>query len=253
MQSHRLPRDAKHLALAVWTNHKIARVITLCAVIGAASLAEAQAPPASPFSREAAAAQGASATARRPAERFAFVIYHAQRLKLLRDPAVQQLLGLTPTQLQEINAMGNALDGAIAGARGLDFSEVDQTIARYEGTAESFGARLDAMLTTEQDAALLKRVASQQRSSLVFLLPGVVKALNYTDEQKQQIEAIVSGDLNTVRNARIAQLLQIRQQLQASRARAEAVLTPTQLQQWRELAGGTVPATPRRRRGLLRR
>lgn len=262
MLNHRHPRNAKRLLpvppaeLTRPSTLQLVAAAGVCALVvlqGITPRASAQEPSTSGFSRPAASAQNPTASARTPAQRFAFVVYQAQRLKQLREPSVQQQLGLNAAQLQEINAMGNSLDGAIAGVRGLDFSQVDQTIARYEGTAESFGKRLDAFLTPEQDAILLKRIASQQRSSLVFLLPGVVEALSYTDEQQRQIEAIVSGDLNTVRNARIAQVLQLRQQLQASRARAEAVLTPAQQQQWRELSGGSVPTSPRRRRGLLRR
>ncbi|MBX9790137.1 MAG: protein kinase [Pirellulales bacterium] len=114
-------------------------------------------------------------------------------LMLLSEEAVQEELGLSDEQIAKIEAAFSALDSAIDEAEN-DLDESADT-SEFSGQAQLAGARDTIVAQLEpQQKSRLDQLALQQRGPFAFRDPAVVKALQLTDEQREQIAKIIEEE-----------------------------------------------------------
>jgi type II secretory pathway component GspD/PulD (secretin) len=157
-------------------------------------------------------------------------------LGLLRQQAVQDELGLSPDQREQISQLGDSLREEMSGTfRGLrDLSEEERAAKMSEMTA-SVQSKVDAALTAEQTARL-RQLELQREGPSAFGRDEIAGQIGLSQEQRDSIRAVLDESRERGRGDPSAS----REERQAAREAADrdrdrkllAILTDEQRQQW---------------------
>lgn len=163
-------------------------------------------------------------------------------LLLIRDPVVHDDLQLSDRQIREISALNDELDASIMSMRNKSAQHVNQTLDKGAATAQS---RLASILTPAQQNRL-DEIRLWVWGMKSFLREGVAEQLQLVEDQRRQIEEIVTQTQESING------LQKRQQegesfsvlkKQATQLRTDeqkkilAVITRRQQQKWFAMLG----------------
>jgi hypothetical protein len=164
-------------------------------------------------------------------------------LRLLQQPAVQQDLGLSKQQIEEIDSLSRQRHSNLADTRRLS---AEQWRAKFEQLDEQ--QRDLAELLLPEQASRLAQIALQQRGFEAFTDPEVAASLKLTQQQIQQIrsfrEEARQSMLSVVRpgearpgEMRSEQWKKAKDVVRKTNDSILAVLTPEQSRKWNEMTG----------------
>jgi hypothetical protein len=138
---------------------------------------------------------------------------------------------------------GGTVIGLLSSANSPERSGANARSDQVASTGESLHQRNPSAAHPERNFKLDSRPIELRRlpGALPFVMTGVVRELDLTDEQIDRMHRIVDDT-----NAAIAQNEEMRQLLESARSEAVGVLTVEQRRQWASLSGANTSAIVRR-------
>lgn len=177
------------------------------------------------------------------AEPLARTLFFVQTMDRLKKKAIRKALALDDAQITVIDRLGAELDALSAEAQSASSDDSERIGQAYEAMTAKIEAELKQTLTTEQYEEVRQTVVREQIGATVFLMPGVRKAIELTDEQLNQIRAIIGAHHEELQPRNftfwnLRKLISLGRQL---RAEAELLLTESQQELWQEVLSGARP------------
>jgi hypothetical protein len=160
----------------------------------------------------------------------AAILFRANCARQLSRRAVQDRLGLSDTQRDQVGRLADRVADAQGELRRRPVAELPDLLRDYEPTAKDLEAIIEAALTEEQRDALHRLVLQEIRGPMVLLAPNVIQHLQLDSGQTAAVAELVWNDFERAKSASLWELPGLRQRAVETRRRAEAVLTDSQRQ-----------------------
>jgi len=114
---------------------------------------------------------------------------------LLHEPAVEKELVRTPTQSQQFRGLLDELDAKFFPLRNKPNDEAAKGAAEILGDATS---RLETLLSEPQFRRFVE-IQTRQQGTTALLRAGMTTLMNYTPQQKERLETVISETLSATR------------------------------------------------------
>jgi peroxiredoxin len=110
---------------------------------------------------------------------------------LIHEPAVEKELKLSPAKTREFRRLLDGFDARVFPLRNRPQEEASKGVAE---TLADLAKRLQSLLSEAQFRRLME-IETRQQGTTALLRPGLTKLMNYTPQQKEQLEQIISETL----------------------------------------------------------
>jgi len=158
----------------------------------------------------------------------AAILFQGNCARQLSRPAVQDRLGLSDKQRDQLAGLDDRVKEAQGDLRRRPISEMPLVLRNYEQAARDIGATIDKTLTELQLKQLYRAALNDVHGPVALLAPCVIQELKLDAGQIATIAALVWDDFERAKAASLWELPGLRQRTRDSRRRAEEQLNEAQ-------------------------